>query len=91
MVGSDILSVALYEDIRAECPNTRFYFADDLIQNIRAQKNEYELGIMRTGAQISDEVAAELRQHLLLVNLVSGQRRYIILRPVIESCKTAIL
>lgn len=64
MVGSDILSVALYEDIRAECPNTRFYFADDLIQNIRAQKNEYELEIMRTGAQISDEVAAELRQFI---------------------------
>lgn len=64
LVGSDILSVALYEDIRAECPNTRFYFADDLIQNIRAQKNEYELEIMRTGAQISDEVAAELRQFI---------------------------
>lgn len=64
IVGMDILAVSLYRDLCAELPHARFFPADDVVMNMRAVKSEYELGLLRTGARIADEVGEELRKFL---------------------------
>jgi Xaa-Pro aminopeptidase len=64
IVGMDILAVSLYEDLKKELYQARFFHADDIIMNLRAAKSEYEIEIMRTGAKIGDEVATMLRDFL---------------------------
>lgn len=64
IVGMDILSVSLYEDLRKELYTARFLHADDIIMSLRASKSQYEINIMRTGASIADEVAILLRDFL---------------------------
>ena len=64
IVGMDILGVSLYRDLRRELTRARFREADDIVMNLRAAKSPYELAIMRTGAEIADEVADLLRAFL---------------------------
>jgi len=64
IVGMDILAVSLYEDLKRELYQARFYHADDIIMNLRAAKSEYEINILRTGANIADEVAVMLRDFI---------------------------
>lgn len=64
VVGMDVLGAALYQDMVRELNHVRFYHADDIVMNLRAQKSPYEINIMRTGAEISDEVALALREYL---------------------------
>jgi Xaa-Pro aminopeptidase len=64
IVGMDILSVSLYEDLKRELYQARFFHADDIIMNLRAAKSEYEINIMRAGAKIADEVSVMLRNFL---------------------------
>lgn len=64
IVGMDILSVSLFEDLKKELYTTRFFPADDIIMNLRASKSLYEIDIMRTGAAIGDEVAMLLKDYL---------------------------
>jgi Xaa-Pro dipeptidase len=64
IVGMDILAVALYNDLQKELYQARFFTCDDIVMNLRATKSPYELGILRTGAHIADEVALLLRDYL---------------------------
>ena len=64
IVGMDILSVELYEDIKAELCQARFYRADDIVMNLRAQKSPYEIALLQKGAEIGDEVSDLLRSYL---------------------------
>ncbi len=64
VVGFDIVSVALYQDLKCEAPHARFHNASDLIMNLRAKKSPYEIEILRIGAEIGDEVALLLRDFL---------------------------
>jgi Xaa-Pro aminopeptidase len=64
IVGMDILAVSLYRDLCAELPNARFFTADDIVMNMRAVKSEYEISRLRKGAEIADEVAKLLREHV---------------------------
>jgi Xaa-Pro aminopeptidase len=62
LVGVDILSVLLYQDLLRLAPGARFVEADDVVTNLRAVKSEFELSFLRTGAQIADEVAELVRE-----------------------------
>ncbi|NYB73375.1 aminopeptidase P family protein [Sedimentibacter hydroxybenzoicus DSM 7310] len=64
IVGMDILAVTLYNDLQKELYQARFIPCDDIVMNLRATKSPYELGILRAGAQIADEVALLLRDYL---------------------------
>lgn len=64
IVGTDILSVALYEDIKAELGHCRFYPADDIIMRLRAAKSPFEIELLRTGATIGDNVSEKLHDYL---------------------------
>lgn len=64
IVGMDILAVTLYNDLQKELYQARFAPCDDIVMNLRATKSPYELGILRAGAQIADEVALLLRDYL---------------------------
>lgn len=64
IVGMDILSVELYEDLKSELYQARFYRADDIVMNLRAAKSPYELELLRAGAGIGDEVSDLLRDYL---------------------------
>ena len=64
IVGMDVLNAALYIDLQKELYQAKFYFADDLIMNLRAEKSAYEIGRLRAGARIGDEVGALLREYL---------------------------
>ena len=64
IVGTDILGVSLYRYLCKELTQVRFREADDIVMNFRAAKSCYELRNLRTGAEIADEVARLLRNHL---------------------------
>lgn len=64
IVGMDILSAALYEDLQKELYQAKFYHADDLIMNLRAAKSSYEIERLREGARIGDEVGELLHRYL---------------------------
>lgn len=64
IVGMDILSVSLYEDICCELCHSRFCCADDIVMNLRAAKSPYELRLLREGAEIGDHVSDLLREYL---------------------------
>jgi len=64
IVGMDILGVSLYEDLKKELYQARFFHADDIVMNLRASKSKYEIDILRKGARIADEVADLLRDFL---------------------------
>ncbi len=64
IVGTDILPVSLYYDLKAELNHARFFPADDIVMNLRAAKSPYEIELLRTGAHIADEVSVLLRQFL---------------------------
>ena len=64
IVGMDILAVSLFGDLQAELPQARFASADDIVMNLRAVKSEYELSLLRRGAEIADEVGMRLRSFL---------------------------
>ena len=65
IVGMDILPVALYRDLEKEVPKARFFTADDIVMNIRAQKSDYEISILKEGARISDIAAKAVREFLV--------------------------
>lgn len=64
IVGMDVLSAAVYQDVCHLLPHVGFYAADDIVMNLRAAKSPYEIGILRRGAEISDEVGLLLRDYL---------------------------
>lgn len=64
IVGMDILAAALYEDLKCEAYQAKFYHADDIVMNLRAAKSPYELDILRRGAAIADQVGELLRSYL---------------------------
>lgn len=64
VVGLDILGAALYEDLRKELYQAKFYHADDIVMNLRAAKSPYEIKQLRAGAEIADEVGKLLRAYL---------------------------
>ena len=41
IVGMDILSVSLYEDLKKELYTARFFHSDDIIMSLRASKSPY--------------------------------------------------
>lgn len=65
IVGTDILPLALYNDLIKELPACRFFPADDIVMNLRAQKSSYELSLLREGARISDIVSDEVRRFIV--------------------------
>ena len=65
IVGTDILPLALYNDLIKELPACRFFSADDIVMNLRAQKSSYELSLLREGARISDIVSDEVRRFIV--------------------------
>lgn len=65
IVGTDVLPLALYNDLVREVPACRFLPADDIVMNLRAQKSAYELSLLRHGAKIADLVSAEVREFLI--------------------------
>lgn len=64
IVGMDIVSVELFEDLKAEAVHARFHSANDIVMNLRAMKSPYEIELLRTGAEIGDEVSLLLRDYL---------------------------
>lgn len=64
IVGTDILGLSLYQDLCKDLPMARYSAADDIVMSLRAAKSPYEIEILRRGAQISDEVAALLKDYL---------------------------
>ena len=64
IVGMDIVSVDMFEDLKHEAVHARFHAAGDIVMNLRAMKSPYEIELLRTGAEIGDEVAMLLREFL---------------------------
>lgn len=64
IVGMDIVSVDMFEDLKHEAVHARFHAAGDIVMNLRAMKSPYEIELLRTGAEIGDEVALLLREFL---------------------------
>lgn len=64
IVGMDVLSAAVYQDICRLLPHAGLFAADDIVMNLRAAKSPYEIAILRQGAEISDEVGLLLREYL---------------------------
>ena len=64
IVGMDILSAALYDDIKKELTQVKFYHADDIVMNLRASKSPYEIKILKDGAKIADEVGKLVREYI---------------------------
>jgi Xaa-Pro aminopeptidase len=62
LVGEEFLSVLLYNDIRAALPFCSFYFADDILWNMRAIKDSFEQSILRDAAKIADAGAETAMQ-----------------------------
>ena len=61
LVGTDIFPMALYQDLVRELPGVRFLAADDIVMNLRAVKSDYELSLLRKGAEIADLVCSEVK------------------------------
>ncbi|MBW1713736.1 MAG: aminopeptidase P family protein [Deltaproteobacteria bacterium] len=61
LVGTDVLPLALYQDLVRELPGVKFFPADDIVMNLRAIKSDYELKLLRKGAQIADLVCQEVK------------------------------
>lgn len=64
IVGMDILSAALYYDLKKELTQVKFYHADDIVMNLRAAKSPYEIKILKDGAKIADEVGKLVREYI---------------------------
>ncbi len=64
IVGMDILPVALYQDLLKELPGVRFFPADDIVMNLRAAKSDYEISLLRQGAQIADIASKAVREFI---------------------------
>jgi Xaa-Pro dipeptidase len=64
IVGTDILPVALYQDLLKELPGVRFFPADDVVMNLRATKSDYEISLLRHGAHIADIVSGAVREFI---------------------------
>ncbi len=64
IVGMDIVSVDMFEDLKHEAVHARFHAAGDIVMNLRAMKSPYEIELLRTGAEIGDEVAMLLIEFL---------------------------
>ncbi len=62
IVGVDVITLLLYQDLLRLAPGVRLVEADDIVANMRAVKNEYELSFLRKGARIADEVAELVRE-----------------------------
>jgi Xaa-Pro aminopeptidase len=64
LVGTDILPLAVYEDLVRELPGVRFLPADDAVMNLRSVKSPYEIALLRKGAEIADEVCRAVREFI---------------------------
>lgn len=62
IVGEEILSVLLYNDIVSALPGVNFFFADDILWSMRAIKDPVEQQILREGAAIADAAAETAMQ-----------------------------
>lgn len=61
IVGTDILPTALFWDLKKELNSVKFYTADDIVMNLRAQKSPVEIEMLRKGAHMADQVAKGLK------------------------------
>jgi len=64
IVGTDILPISLYEDLLRELPGVRFFASDDVVMNLRAVKSDYEIFLLRKGAEIADQVCRQVKEML---------------------------
>lgn len=64
LVGTDVISLSLYQDLVRELPGVHFTPADDIVMNMRTVKSPYEIAQLRQGAAIADEVAHLLQNYV---------------------------
>ena len=64
LVGTDIISAALYRDLRCALPGVRFHQANDIVMMLRAKKSPVEIEMHRIGARAADNVVNELKDFL---------------------------
>lgn len=64
LVGTDILPATLYWDMIKEMPSIKFYPADDIVMNLRAQKSDYEINVLKEGAAIADMAAKAVKEYI---------------------------
>lgn len=64
VVGMDVVTAAVYQDVRRLLPKAGLAAADDIVMSLRAAKSPYEIDILRRGAKIGDEVGQLLRNYL---------------------------
>lgn len=64
VVGEDVISATLYNDLQRYLPNARLVASDDIVMDLRAVKSDAEVEILRAGALIADEVADATRAWL---------------------------
>lgn len=72
IVGMDVVTAAVYQDIVRLLPRACLREADDIVMSLRAAKSPYEIDILRRGARIGDEVA-ELTRDFLRPGLTERQ------------------
>ena len=82
LVGTDILPLAIYQDLLKELPGVRFLPADDLVMNLRAVKSPYEIAQLRRGAEIADQVCKTVRE-----SIAPGQTETQVGRLIVESLR----
>ena len=54
IAGSDVLPLAIYQDLVAQLPEARFTPTDGIIESLRAVKSPAEIAILAAGAGVSD-------------------------------------
>lgn len=97
IVGMDILSVSLFQDLRAELPQVRFFPADDIVMNLRTHKTPYEIEQLKKGAEISDIVAKNLRDFVVpgkteleVTDYITGQLRELGVCDAFATCQSGV-
>jgi len=95
IVGTDILALALYNDLTKELPCCNFFPADDIVMNLRAQKSGYELALLREGARIADIVGEEVRRFVVpgkkeieVANLITGMLSSFGVKGAFATCQS---
>ena len=54
IAGSDVLPLAIYQDLAARLPRARFIACDGIIESLRAIKSPAEIAILSDGAAVAD-------------------------------------